>query len=177
MTAEDKTKMYEKFQRMIFKRAWSFHYTTGIEIGELISQANLIFVECSMEWKPSLGAFGTFLTKCLNNRLRDFVNAHHTRNRGKINGEDGEMILSNLANGMPGPMASEIFLERVKEDLSAEAVSVVEDILTAPIQIFGLETRPKMMRGRLAHHLRRRRNWNHETIYTTLKEIRIWITH
>jgi RNA polymerase sigma factor (sigma-70 family) len=78
----------KKHYNLIKALAWSFHQTSGIDWGELISEASLAYCEAVRNYNPSKGKFTTYAWKCVENQLVQFLR-DEKRNRF-LHIEDGE---------------------------------------------------------------------------------------
>lgn len=66
---------------LINERAWSFHYTTGIEFDELQSQATLAYLEACKLYDSNKGAkLTTFAYRAITNNLITFCKAYKETN-------------------------------------------------------------------------------------------------
>ena len=69
-----KDAFYRDHQKLIFKMAWIFHFKTGIEVEELISEFNIVFCEAFDEYDPdSKIKFSSFLCNCCSNRIKNIL--------------------------------------------------------------------------------------------------------
>lgn len=171
-------KHYEQYQLLILERAISFHKKTGIDVNDLIGQANLIYCIARQKYKPERKAkFSVFLYHCLNNRLFDYVKKQrrydniiknyksHKESKLQLNSQTNISLYLNNFNLF-------YFIEK----LSKEAQFIVNIFLSDPIKILkikGTES-PREIRSKLCKYLRQK-NWKYKKIWDTYTELKSFI--
>lgn len=96
--------LYQTYKNLIYRIAWSFHRTTGVDVEDLIGEANLHFVRACESKNNKYAKFSTYLYRFLENELSNYVKKENTWNFPQndvdlLEENDPEAILS----------ASEIF--------------------------------------------------------------------
>ena len=71
---------YNDYEKLIKKISWTWHKTTGIDLETLISEANIVFVECQSLYDSTKSKFSTHLWCCIGNKFKDLVE-HKNRNK------------------------------------------------------------------------------------------------
>lgn len=69
---------YMKHRKMLLKLCWEFHALTGADMDDLISEANLVFVESLNLYRGDVGAFSTWLYRSVQFKFMTLM-----RQRGK----------------------------------------------------------------------------------------------
>lgn len=113
---------FEKFTKMIDKKAWEVSKKTGVEFEELQAQGALIYLYVLDKYDVSKGAlFSTYLSLALN-RLYEFAYYYRDRNR------DGvllEKVEKSIKAYDINPSLKD-FLELAKEKLSGDSYKLIE---------------------------------------------------
>lgn len=69
----DGDKLFRQYEKMIYKLANGFSASTGIEVDDLISVGNEVFVNCLAKWDIERASFSTLLYRALINAFQDEV--------------------------------------------------------------------------------------------------------
>lgn len=163
-TKKRNEKLYLANIKMIQKKAWSYQRTSGIDIDELMSEGDMIFMRAIEKWDGKR-PFGTFLWTCLDNGFRKFM--------VKVDVPGDQEILESLSDPEPVPGSRMMFREIV-EGLSKEARDVVTMILNGPaeaLDIIGSEP-PKMIRGAIQRHLVNDLGMTHRKSWEVINELK-----
>ena len=167
MRSKQINKLYEEHKKIIYKKARSFHKTTGHGLEDLVSEGNVLFMRAIQTYdKRKKIKFSTWLWKILTNGLITYTT------KTDIPNQDPELELLDCREQW-NPSACLIFKEKI-ENLSEEAKEVVGILLSCPgelLELSGIEA-PKIVRGKLKRYLKEESNWTWEKIYNSFREIR-----
>ena len=64
---------YKQYAKMLYKIAWSYHKTTGIEFDDLAGEANLAFCKAQKIFTGPTEDFNAYLSASTNNALRSYI--------------------------------------------------------------------------------------------------------
>jgi len=143
----------EQYIKMIYKIAWSFHRTTGIEFEELVSEATLLAVEANRKFDPENGASrSTFLYASVKNGLIGF-----TKNNVRHENVDDVFIKQ-------APESVDFMMEL--SDLSEAGKGIVAEVLQNKGKF---EKNNKI--GFVEEHMRSI-GWKYQDIWDGIKEIK-----
>ena len=70
---------YEDYTGLIHSRVLSWHRTTGLDLEDCVSIANLGFAEACDKYKPSKGKFSTYLWNGINLQFRAYFVHNHNK--------------------------------------------------------------------------------------------------
>lgn len=150
---------WENYKKMIQNRARHYNQkNSSIEIEELISEGNLIFVQACQKFDASRAKFSTFLWRCLTNGLLAFC----IRQR-KICGDltyDG--ALPHIRHDGHLQVKTAVFIQQSIARLPDYGRRAVQLLIEQP-EALGLDGSepPKAVRGALLNHLRaEQQNWS-----------------
>lgn len=140
---------YEQFRLMILFKAHSFHRTTGHDLGDLISQGNLIYCEAIKSFDPKRAKFSTFLHHKLTKGLYRYTirQAKHRRPTLPIN--------EGTASTPPKQFRQHLFYHNLSS-LTNEAQDVIYTILYTPKKLFGRDRNQRKLHKRIVLYLRRK---------------------
>lgn len=115
---------YENYKKLIYKLSYKWGKILNLDIDELISEGNLIFVLCQESFNPTKSCFSTYLQTCL---VRHF---QQMKNRNKMKYEEIDFQFASNEN-------LELKIEKVDayQKLSIEAKEIIETILNCPSEI------------------------------------------
>ena len=77
---------YEKYKRLIYKRAWIWARKTGMDVEELIAEGNLVFAIKVKEYDEEKSCFSTFLYRSLELHFLNLFNYQKTRRHNAVDG-------------------------------------------------------------------------------------------
>ena len=156
-------KMYGENKGLIYSRARFFAQRTGHDLDELLSEADVVFMNVCRTYKQRNAKFSTYLYKCLTTRLQTFVNK---TDLPKEQPEDN-LTLSSAHN----PRQKLMFKEKIMS-LSREARDVAMMLLEGPAEVLGIigTEPPKMVRGAIQRHLIES-GVSHERSWHVLREL------
>jgi DNA-directed RNA polymerase specialized sigma24 family protein len=156
-----KLELYEKYHKMLCKLAWSFHYSTNIDVEELLDEVQLAFFLGLEKYEADKSTLSTFLHTFVTNHLIDFTKKYHriTPNSNLIESE-------TFAESMYYDPFS--FIDNMNS-LSEEAQYVCRTILTSPEKF--IESSSRLARKHVIDRLRAEK-WSWPKIWRTIKEIK-----
>lgn len=150
----------EEYTKLIYKLAWSFHRSTGIEFEELVSQATLLAVEAKHNYDPSRSAFSTFMYTAVRNGLITFVKSEK---QGNVSIED---IAESFDSGTP---TSSIDFMIELEGLPKRTRLFAKEILRHRNKFL-----KKTTISNVVTHFRSI-GWKYQDIWNSIKEIKAFI--
>lgn len=115
---------FERYAKMIDKKAWEVSQKTGVDFEELQGQGALIYCKTLNKYDISKSSFSTILYISLN-QLYEYAYYFRDRKRDKTLTEKVEKSIEAMEIN-PSLMD---FLEEAKEQLSKDAYSLIEWIL------------------------------------------------
>jgi DNA-directed RNA polymerase specialized sigma subunit len=104
---------------LIRKIAWSFHYTTQIDIDELFSEACLAYCEILHKYDSNRGKITTYLWRSIHNHMKTYLTKYHNHQPRWVSFEDikfDQAVSDTL----------------IFDSLSPEAQQIAEIILSHP---------------------------------------------
>ncbi len=157
MIADEKT--YLQYEKMLHKIAWSYHRTTGLEVDDLKSEANVAFLQACETYDAKKAKVSTWIWKCVVQHLNAYI---------KPKGVQFCYFDENIPDPRNIAEEREDF-QAVIESMSKEAQQIVQIVLEAPAEFFTLSSR--FARGILFRKLRKM-GWTWESIWTSFREIK-----
>ncbi len=153
--------LYHHHRNMIYKIAWSFHKTTGIDFKELESESNWLFVRAAGKWdgRRKKAKFSTYLYRVLTNGLIRFVNKWGKFHPPEEVIESYEILIKGCDKET-----------RILSKLSDEGKEVAQMLLNIPSETLEIIS-PRKIRGDLRRELRFQ-GWSFPLINKTISEIR-----
>lgn len=119
-------KQYQQYKKLLQSIAWSFHRTTGIDIDELIGEANIAFVHSFHSYQKNRAEKqSTFIQKTVSNHLTNYINKQARTCKSMEELTDVNMPRTN------GIDHALLFRETLAE-LSNEAQKIVHFICAVP---------------------------------------------
>lgn len=115
---------FEKFTKMINKKAWEVSKKTGVDFEELQAQGALIYCKTLEKYDVGKASFSTILCLSLN-QLYEFSYYYRDRNRDDTLGEVAEKSIEAIENS---PSIQDL-LEVAKDNLSRDAYKLIEWII------------------------------------------------
>jgi hypothetical protein len=140
---------YNDYGKLIKKISWSWHRTTGIDLETLISEANVVFVECLANYDSTKRKFSTHLWSCIGNKFNDLV---EHKNRNKYDGVKTNIEFEPLAT--PAGQEKRCILANIVKSLSDEAQQIVSIVLEAPADLLHMLPKPELSKSQLTKYLR-----------------------
>lgn len=135
-----------KYDPMLHKIAWNFHYTTGFDVEELYSEACLAFLSAVRTYDPAKGELGTRIWVVVTNRLRSFLKKSGVK---PLPVYDAETF--DIADSQSEIEAKESF-DEILSRLSSEAKDLVQIVLSSPEEF--VKESSRATRGALTQLLR-----------------------
>jgi RNA polymerase sigma factor (sigma-70 family) len=154
---------YKQYEPMLHKLAWSFHNTTGVDVDELFSEANIAFLKAYRTWKPEKGKLGLRVWVMTQNHLRSYLKKHGTKPLPVYEFVEEEM--EDPQNEMESREGFSDILSR----LSSEAQDLVQVILSSPEEF--MRESARATRGSLTRFLRTE-GWPVERIARCFREVK-----
>ena len=144
------------YEKMIKKLVWSFHYDSGIEYQELLSEALLTYVRALRDYeKRSKTKLSTYIYSRIFNRLTNFCKWWQA---------------TPEANTEELPSLSYVpDYEFFHQNIPAETAELITELLDNEEDYS--QIKPKQARGRLIAHLREK-GWAWSKIWRTFREIK-----
>jgi hypothetical protein len=156
----------EEHQKMIYRIAWSFHFSTGVEWEELVSEAYLAWCKNESKYDENRGIkFSTFMYLVIQNHLNNYVALLKRKNPSLNNHVDlmEDMLIGDMVE-------REVMFRECLEDLGRDGKTICKIIFSSPSE-FVHPLRPKKSRGLVQDHLRKAgMSW--EQIWTGFREIK-----
>lgn len=59
--------------KLIYKIAWSFHHTTGIDVKDLIQEASIAYFEALKTYNPEISKLSTYTWRCVSSHLKNYI--------------------------------------------------------------------------------------------------------
>lgn len=143
-------------RNLIYKIAWSFHNTTGIDIQELISEATLAYLKSFKKYNKNKGKFSVFIWRCMESALVNFCKQENKYHQfiTELNGYD-----KGYNPFLPFEEIEELFPQEIKE-----TIQLILDYSDE------LDHRPKFARGQIVKILRNQ-GYKWEKIWGDMKII------
>jgi len=126
MTNEEK--LYDRYEKLIYKQAWKWAQKTGREFKDLLSVCNEAFMECTCKFQPERAKFSTLLVRSCSNRIIDYLRKFDMPTEEEQK-EESILTASNCTS-------RSIKLIELKDELSAEGRELVEVVLESTAEIF-----------------------------------------
>lgn len=112
--------------KLIYKIAWSFHNSTGLEINDLIQEASIAYFKAMKSYDSNKGKISTHCWTTISNHLKNYLKEEKKWNAPLC---DIEMAKTETVSNTP-----------FWENLSKEAQSIAELILTSSQRFVYLTT-------------------------------------
>ena len=157
---------YEDYKKMIMKIAHSYNKTTGMNVEDLISEGNLVFVERLKNFDPEKSKFSTFLYESINARFKNLNKRQHLQ---KYDGVKVEVDMANKQESGDN-IENNCILKNSIEILSKDAKMVVSIVLNAPADLLSMLPKPSLSRFQLTTYLLKL-GWKKKEINKSYKEI------
>lgn len=167
MTKKKAEKLYNDYQRLIYDRSWYWHERSGLGFDEMHSESLLIFMSVLDKWQPERAGFGTFLRRCLNNGLCNFMK------KTDLPSELPDLKTHSCLLDQPDEiMMSHERMNDLRRSVSEEARFILKIFISAPGEVLEVlsMTPPKMCRGVLRRYLRDK-GWSFPTIARAMAEL------
>ena len=152
----------EMMINLAYKKAWSFHYTTGVEWEELFGEALVALAAAMPTHDPSKSKLTTWATRHIDLALIAFCQkqrCQHTRHTSAS--VESASTSANLFHNTS-------FKERMAQ-LSHEAKDVASLVLSSPTEFISLP--PKLARGKIQRYLHSI-GWPHSQIWEVFHELK-----
>lgn len=160
MTEEQALK---KYNLMLHKIAWNFHNTTGVDVDDLFSEANLAFLHAFRTWDPKKGELGTRIWVMVTNRLKSYLRKQSSKVLPVIDMDD--LVFEDPRHEVE---AKESF-DEILSSLSEEARDLVQIVLYSPGDF--MRESARATRGALTRFLRQN-DWPVEKIARCYREVK-----
>ena len=151
---------YELYEDMLRKAAWAFHYLTGMEWDDLMSEANVAYCQTLQSFDAEKGSFSTWLYVNVHNHLTNIVKHEKKSAGGEID------IPTAIANDNP---EKSLLFKEVLLSMREEAQYICRMVYATPIRFCRIPS--SYARGKLKRILRHN-GWKHEEIWKRFKEIK-----
>ncbi len=165
MTRDARTETYQDIQNLIYDVVWKFKRAYGGDFDEMISKANMIFMEAFFSHQQKKASFSTWL----HDRLWWGLMDHYRKTRLEKDRVETRESLEDI----PAPIFMP-FCELISE-LSQDAQTIVELILDMPQSVeqaaLAKGTHPRNIRAALRSYLRVFLGWSEEHVVQTFQEI------
>lgn len=142
---------YYSHQKLIASVAWKMSAAYPVEIDELISQGNLIFMETLHRYQKDRAKFSTFLTQNLYQHLTEFC---QQETNWAVASDSSDIEMECLSYDSPGPeeltISKQNFDSRVAR-LNPDSQMIMEHIFS-PDMLPGKLTKKNIMEHMLRHH-------------------------
>ena len=164
---------YEDYEKLIYKLAHRYYKTTGIEFDELVSCANLKFIECQKTFDPAMASFSTYLYWQIQGL---YLEMSRKNNKWKIQaGKFYNSPIQEEQQGMTNVTPEEyVFFKEIIDKLSDDAKEVISIIFSTPGEMIDMIMNLDQPRGVNKHQIQkylRKKGWVFTRIWKTFKEI------
>lgn len=129
-------KSFEKYVKLIQKRAWEYAQKTGYDYDELEAQGYLIYCECLEKFDITKSSFSTYLYIQLN-RLNDYIVINNRQSCKSYNLNEYE---EQLLESKYETVNIRELLESSKQYLTIEAQNVLEWLISRSWERKGVRT-------------------------------------
>ena len=163
---------YEANKGIIYKLAWHFHRSTGLDYNDLVSVGNVAYCTARDGYVDDRGAkFSSFLYTCAKNAMSRFTKLEYREKCPDLDEAFNAQVQPNIR--------ALIFHDNVKS-LSKEARQVLALLFIAGEEAFGLtdeimREHPFKQRKHIKHALAKKAGWSGYRIKNTMKEIREFV--
>jgi len=150
---------YKQYEKMLWRIAWSYHRTTGLDAEDLRSEANVAFLHACKTYDESKAQLSTWVWTCVTQHLNAYI---------KSTGG----VFCSLDDNIPDPrnlMEEREDFSAIVSSMSEGAQQVVQIVLDAPGEFFELSSR--FARGILFRKLRKM-GWSWASIWDVFREIK-----
>lgn len=144
---------------MLYKLAWSYHNTTGLDIEDLKSEANIAFITACNTHNPEKAKLSTWIWKNVQYHLNAYIKKYIV---------EFEPLYDEIPDTDNRIEARENFNACI-ENMSQEAQQIVRIVLDSPGEFFELSSR--YARGILFRKLREM-GWSWSSIWDSFREIK-----
>jgi len=155
---------YKEYENLIRKMAWSYNRTTGMEMEELVSEGNEVFVRCLKKYNEK-SLFSTFLHNSLKNHFNNLIKKGMAHKNTGITQALNEFIPDNKELQED----SCIFKSKISA-LSNTAKEITDIIFNAPADLLRMFPKAFLSKHQLTTYLKKK-GWNERKINTAYKEI------
>jgi DNA-directed RNA polymerase specialized sigma subunit len=148
---------FKNYQNLVYKIAWGFHQTTGIELDELIQEASLAFCEGLKHYDSSRGKVTTFMWLWITDYLKNYVKKQNKHHFPLLFIEDlkyDEAVSKDL----------------IFESLSREAGQIADIVLNTPKMFIGKS--PEEATKRIINVLDHR-GWDMKRIWSGIQDLKL----
>ena len=157
----------EKYQKLLYKWAWKWHYSTGEDVEELFQEMVVVFFSCQADYDPAVGPFTVFLYYVVRNHLVAYYLPHQDiRLNGVFSLPFPDMCVESV------DVEDRVLFLNTLEQLSVEAQQICRMIFETP-ELF-LTHAPKLSRGKVKDELRKR-GWSWRQIWDGFRELKSFI--
>lgn len=171
--------LYQQYEKLLHKIAWSFHRSTGIDRDELFSEACLAFVEKIESYDPSRGAQSTYITTVVSNALRDYMQSEYKHDHDEFIDLDSSFSDVEQSDALEASYALDARMEQtlmLKQNMArlstvAYKVSWLVTNHPAVLGITDTESDTKA-RGKVIKHLRDTEKLPWAQVRSTMRELR-----
>lgn len=161
-----KTKKEDIPFNMLYKIAWSFHYTTGFPFNDLKEEATIAYCEALhyIENNYTYVKDTTLIYTFVENHLKTFIRKKVIQNKIEMKVENIYDYENNESYCLP-----EWNLKEFTSGLTDDAKEIINIILSEPEKF--IHHPPKLARGVLLNSLRIK-GWKYERIWLIIRELR-----
>ena len=154
---------YKKFEPMLHKIAWSFHKTTGLDVDDLFSEANVGFLKAFRTYDPAKGELGLRIWVMVNNHLSSYLRAQRSKPLPVY-----EFLEESIEDPRKDIEAQEDFAEMMSL-VSQETRNLIQVIMSSPEEF--IQCSARATRGSLTRFLRKS-GWSVEKIARCYREVK-----
>ena len=158
---------YKDMAKLIFNIAWRFQLRHGGDIDDLISEANLLFINAFDEHDESRSQLSTWLTRYIGSGLWDYIKNERKRVHLSIEDKDSPQVFNPFS------------IMELLDEMGKDALIIVQLFLETPTEVIlkALEGGKQMkhMRGYMRRRLRnrlRQMGWTVHRITKGFDEVR-----
>lgn len=147
--------------KIIYKLAWSFHNTTGIDLEDLIGEASVAYVEALHEWDEKTCLSTSFAYTIIRNRLTNYIQKQNPPTKSL-----DDMVIEPYESDED----EEFSYDDLTKNWTQDCKEIIEIIRYTPLKFYNMP--PKKARGRLVKILRNK-GWAWPRVWSSIREIKI----
>jgi hypothetical protein len=112
-------------KKLIAKLAWTYSQKSSIEFNEMLSEANLAYLEALQSYDPSKAKISTHVWNHVSGRLKDYIKAEYKHKETRMDDVETDI--------------AESYSENIFESFTTEAMEVVRIIIDSPWDLLCLD--------------------------------------
>lgn len=155
--------------KLIYKVAWSFHNTTGIDLEELIGEASIAYCEALHQWDGESSKASTYAYTVMRNTLIVYIQ------KKKLPTQSLDLLMEEHHQVPHEPyedvdyFEEELSYEKLTKGWSDDCKELIAIIFYTPMKFYDIP--PKKARGRLIKILRNN-GWIWPRIWDAIRDVK-----